>query len=120
MYPVPITYLFDFEFSTEKMRPYIMAEFAANGARHLVLTDVLISQCMQNPRLKNQLKDEIAQAGLTFLDAHAPFGTNEDLNVPDPSLRGAMLDRQPAHTEAANQKLAPHRYGLPYLHPNPR
>ena len=40
MYPVPITYLFDFEFSTEKMRPYIMAEFAANGARHLVLTDV--------------------------------------------------------------------------------
>ena len=45
MYPVPITYLFDFEFCTEKMRPFIMEEFAANGARHLVLSDVLISQC---------------------------------------------------------------------------
>ena len=57
MYPVPITYLFDYEFCTEKMRPFIMEEFAANGARHLVLSDVLISQCMQNPRLKTQLKD---------------------------------------------------------------
>ena len=93
MYPVPITYLFDFEFCTEKMRPFIMEEFAANGARHLVLSDVLISQCMQNPRLKTQLTEEIAQAGLTFVDAHAPFGTNEDLNVPDPRLRSAMLDR---------------------------
>ena len=57
MYPVPITYLFDFEFCTEKMRPLIMEECAANGARHLVLSDVLISQCMQNPRLKTQLKE---------------------------------------------------------------
>ena len=93
MYPVPVTYLFDFEFCTEKMRPYIMAEFAANGARHLVLSDVLISQCMQNQYLKKQLKEEIARAGLTFVDAHAPFGTFEDLNVPDPSLRSIMLDR---------------------------
>lgn len=93
MYPVPITYLFDFEFCTDAIRPYIMEEFAANGARHLVLSDVLIRECMKNPQSINQLKEEIAQAGLTFVDAHAPFGTFEDLNVPDLSLRGTMLDR---------------------------
>lgn len=93
MSTVPITYLFDFEFCTDAIRPYIMAEFAANGARHLVLSDTLVRMIMRAPGLAAQLQKEIDAAGMTFVDSHAPFGTYEDLNVPDPRYRGNMLDR---------------------------
>ena len=87
MFKVPVTFLFDFEHTTDAMRPYIMHEFAANGAKHLVLTDTLISMVMQNPGLSSQLQKEVASFGLTFVDAHAPFGPALDLICPDPALR---------------------------------
>jgi sugar phosphate isomerase/epimerase len=90
---VPITYLFDFEHCTEQIRPYIMSEFAANGAKHLVLTDTLIRMIIRSPGLANILQKEIETAGMSFVDSHAPFGIYEDLNVPDPQFRGMMLDR---------------------------
>ena len=34
MFRVPVTYFFDFVSVTDRMRPYIMAEFAAAGAKH--------------------------------------------------------------------------------------
>jgi sugar phosphate isomerase/epimerase len=87
MFKVPVTFLFDFEHTSDAMRPYIMHEFAANGAKHLVLTDTLISMVMQNPGLSSQLQKEVASFGLTFVDAHAPFGPALDLICPDPALR---------------------------------
>ncbi len=93
MNPVPVTYLFDFEHCSDRMRPYIMAEFAANHVKHLVLNDMLIRDVMKSLRFGDQLKKEIDGAGLTFVDSHAPFGSFEDLNVPDPARRPAMLER---------------------------
>jgi sugar phosphate isomerase/epimerase len=93
MKQIPLTYLFDFAHCSEQLRPYIMAEFASNGAKHLVLSNTLISMIMQNSFLAAQLKKEIAAAGMSFVDAHAPFGHYLDLNVPDPQYRGIMLAR---------------------------
>lgn len=93
MYSIPITYLFDFEFCTDRIRPYVMAEFAAHGAKHLVLTDTLIREIMKSSRLGEQIRKEIETAGMNFVDSHAPFGVVEDLNVPDPALRDMMLAR---------------------------
>ncbi|NMA20733.1 MAG: sugar phosphate isomerase/epimerase [Lentisphaerae bacterium] len=52
-----------------------------------MLTDTLISMVMQNPGLSSQLQKEVASFGLTFVDAHAPFGPALDLICPDPALR---------------------------------
>ena len=103
MFKVPVTFLFDFEHTSDAMRPYIMHEFAANGAKHLVLTDTLISMVMQNPGLSSQLQKEVASFGLTFVDAHAPFGPALDLICPDPaSRRTGALRRKLAFNIAAD------------------
>ncbi len=93
MFHVPVTFLFDFEHVSDRMRPYIMHEFAANGAKHLVLSDTLISMILQRAPLANDLLKEMAKEDLTFVDSHTPFGPKLDLNCPDRSARGQMVLR---------------------------
>jgi sugar phosphate isomerase/epimerase len=103
MFKVPLTFLFDFEHTSDVMRPYIMHEFAANGAKHLVLTDTLISMVMQKPGMSSQLQKEMASFGLTFVDAHAPFGPELDPICPEPDLRRmGALRRKLAFSIAAD------------------
>ena len=90
----PVTHLFDFEHTSDRMRPYIMAEFAANGARNLVLTDTLIREVAKAPGFAKTLRKDLEATGTAFVDAHAPFGVVEDLNLPLEPLRPAMLLRQ--------------------------
>jgi len=90
---LPVTHLFDFEHTHDKTRPYIMAEFAANGGTNLVLTDTLIREVMRRPDFAKTLHKDIDSAGVKFVDAHAPFGQIEDLNLPFEDLRPSMLMR---------------------------
>lgn len=93
MFSVPVTFLYDFEHITDRMRPYIMQEFALAGAKHLVLTDVLVKMILARPGLENTLLQEIKNAGMSFCDAHAPFGPLLDLNCPWENKRPMMLAR---------------------------
>ena len=55
MFRVPVTYYYDFQQIVEKMRPYVFAEFARYGAKHLVLTDALLEQIFAKPGLEETL-----------------------------------------------------------------
>ena len=44
MFSVPLTYTFDFKCANDIMRPDIMHEFAVNGAKHLVMNDMLLKK----------------------------------------------------------------------------
>ena len=94
MFNVPVTYLFDFEHTDEMTRPYVMHEFAVNGAKHLVLSDTMISMIMRSRKLQDQVLNEMAAEGLSFCDAHAPFGPKNDLFCADEKIRPQMLLRQ--------------------------
>ena len=88
---VPVTFHYDWEFISDHDRQTVMYEFAANGAKHIVLTDTLIHMICCTPVLYRKLRDEIAAAGLDFVDSHAPFRGDTDLNCPDPAIRPYML-----------------------------
>ena len=90
---VPVTYLFDYEHCDDLTRPYIMQEFADNGAENLVLSDTLIAEILQKPYFADTLRRDLESTGMRFVDAHAPFGIYQDLNVPVPELRPNMLER---------------------------
>ena len=90
---VPVTFLFDFEHTNDFSRPYIMHEFAANGAKHLVLSDTLIRQMLFDRNLAEKLRTEMANEGLSFMDAHAHFGKYLDLNCPVPEARAEAVAR---------------------------
>ena len=88
---VPVTFLYDWEFPSDHDRQTVMYELAANGAKHIVLSDTLIKMIGRTPNLYRQLRREVAAAGLDFVDAHAPFRGDCDPNCPDPKVRPFML-----------------------------
>ena len=90
---IPVTFLFDFEHTKENAVPCVMHEFAVNGAKHLVLSDTLIRQIMETRSLQDTLLKQMEAEGLSFKDAHAPFGLWQDLNCPVESARPQMLLR---------------------------
>lgn len=99
MYPVPVTYLYQFEGCTEEQRRGVMREFAANGAKHLALTDTLISDMLKKNSLIDQYLKEVKEEGLSYLDAHAMFSPDMDLNCPNQAKRGMMLARHKLQLE---------------------
>ena len=94
MFQVPVTFAYGFAGCSEAVRASIMQEFAANGAKHLVLSNPLISQIMADANLPKKLKKEMSDAGLTFVDAHSPFQGVYDPIYPDPAYRPQMIRRQ--------------------------
>ena len=93
MFNVPVSFFFDFGHVSETLRPCIMAEFANAGAKHLVLTCTFIKDIINQSGLEDTLLKEMADNGLSFCDAHAPFGAALDLNCPWESKRRIMLER---------------------------
>ncbi len=90
---IPFTYFFDFDTVNDSGRRWVMHEFARQGAKHLVLSDTLISMVMRLPNLLKTLQEEMDAEGLSFVDAHSPFGTNNDLINPHEDSRPRMLAR---------------------------
>ena len=90
---VPFTYYYSYASLDEKMRQTVMAEFAANGAKHLVLSDALLRMIAGDPKLYLTLQREVRDAGLTFVDSHAPFSAECDIGMPMQECRPQMLAR---------------------------
>ena len=59
MFPVPVTFYSQLGNADEKMRKFLLHEFADAGAKHLVLSDDLISAILENPALAAQLQKDI-------------------------------------------------------------
>lgn len=93
MFPVPVSFCFDFGSCGDAMRRYAMHEFAVNGAKHLVFTDFLFRKCLGDANLAAALLKEMAAEGLTFVDSHAPCQGKYDPIYPDPACRRQMILR---------------------------
>ena len=91
---VPITFHHSWKKLDERDRLTAMREFAANGATHLVLTDTLLKMMSGDHLLAGVLHRQIAEAGVDFVDAHAPFRDFGDLFIPDERDRKQMIARQ--------------------------
>ena len=103
---VPFTYCYDWGVFEEKGRQVAMAEFAALGVKHLVLTSTLIEMISGNPKLYLKLQAEARDAGLTFVDSHMPFNYETDIALPIAEYRPQMLARMKFNLELI------HDYGV--------
>ncbi len=92
MLNVPLTYFCDFDFCADQLaRRYFMQSFAELGAKHIVLSDTLIKLFFQDVRFIAQMQRDIAELGLDFVDAHAPFDSFLDLSCPDTNYRRYLV-----------------------------
>jgi sugar phosphate isomerase/epimerase len=103
---VPFAYCYDWGVFEEKGRQVAMAEFAANGVKHIVLTSTLIEMISGNPKLYLKLQTEARDAGLTFVDSHMPFNYETDIALPVAEYRPQMLARMKFNLELI------HDYGV--------
>lgn len=93
MFTVPLTYWANFSLDDELARRQTLREFADNGAKNLTLSEPVISKIMGDHTFAAAIRNEMAECGLTFVDAHAPFGGVLDMNCPDMDFRPQMLLR---------------------------
>ena len=91
---VPLTFHHSWSKLGERERLTAMCEFAANGVKHLVLSDSMLKMMGQDYTLPRVLREQIATAGLDFVDAHAPFRDFGDLFIPDERDHRQMIARQ--------------------------
>lgn len=94
MFPVPVTYYFDFDKCDPSIYPCILDEFARNGARHIVLTDGLMGTLTRNAPDIAGMEKHLKDSGLTFCDAHALYGLEWCLNCPYEKFRKVMVEHQ--------------------------
>lgn len=102
MYPVPLTYFFNFAHIDANARPWILAELAEAGAKHLVLTDSLLADILKDAAQLNAIEKEMADAGLDFVDSHAQFGIEIDMNLQQTAQRRMMIARHKLALEIAH------------------
>ena len=94
---IPLTHLIDIAGLSPAYRRLMLCEYAANGAENVVLSHNHFHGLLaaENPEeLLAEYKKETADAGLSFVDAHAVFGPDKDLNCPKAELRPSMLEMQ--------------------------
>ena len=90
---IPVTHIFYKTDAPPELQAVFLREYAANGVKHIVLTDTMISRIMANIQDRFFYKDLAGDTGLVFTDAHAPFGKFIDLNCPIAELRKEKILR---------------------------
>lgn len=91
MFQQPLTFFNNIQVNDAKMRKYAFRDSALAGVKHLVLNHEFMIAFLGNPNLIPTVQNEIADAGLDFVDSHAVFGCQNDLNCPNKELFPIML-----------------------------
>ena len=100
---VPLTFHHSWGRYDAQERLSVMREFAANGAEHLVLSDTLLKMMAGDHTLAAELKKQTREAGVDFVDAHAPFRDFGDLIIPEERGRRQMIARQKLNLLLVNE-----------------
>ncbi|MBO5760078.1 MAG: sugar phosphate isomerase/epimerase [Lentisphaeria bacterium] len=82
MQNIPRTNFFHIEYVPKELQRVFLREYTANGAKHIALSDAMILNIMANANDRIFYKELVEEAGITYKDAHAPFGKFLDLNCP--------------------------------------
>ena len=94
---VPITFVHGWGELSERDRLIAMGEFAANGARHLVLGDAMMKLMDGDYFLPRTILKQAEAAGVDFVGAHVPFKEFGDLYAPEERERQQMVARHKLH-----------------------
>lgn len=91
---IPVTYCYNWQNDDEAVRRANLDYLAKQGIKRLVLTCVTIENIINKPELLFSYKKEFQQAGLKFVDAHAPWGLFKDPGMPFRETRESIILRQ--------------------------
>ncbi len=93
MKKIPFAHYYAFERVPAELHSVVLAEFAENGARHLVLSWPMIVNFSQDQALQKEFCGKVKAAGLEIIDSHSPWGVGLNLNDPDRSIRTSIWEK---------------------------
>lgn len=88
---IPLTYFWPFGQVPERFLGETLRQFAEAGATGVVLSPEEFRSMMANPSEMLKWRTMLADHGLVFRDAHAPFGALQDLSCPLPQYFPHMI-----------------------------
>ena len=96
MFQVPVTFCAPYAFlvENETNRQFFFHELASQGAKHVVLSEGFANKMLANADFAQKVWCELRYEGMSFVDAHAPYGELLDMNCPIQSFRPRMLETQ--------------------------
>lgn len=89
---IPFTCFLNFSGINDEQRIAMLNDYAEHGGKNIVFTNDLVKQFAFEPEARRKIKKQVADAGLTFVDAHAPYAGELDLMLPD-DIRSIGLAR---------------------------
>ena len=91
---VPVTFNFQLAaLATDDLKA-ALRRLADAGIRHVVLNNALLEHFIVNPDAVPLYRQALKEAGLSFVDAHAPWGTWKDPGVPVEAEHEQIVLRQ--------------------------
>ncbi len=90
----PITHCLPYKRMHECVLASILLELAEMGHHDIVLTESVLRAMISDFSVIATYKKLLADTGMRFCDAHAPFSSEDDLDCPYPELRPMMIERQ--------------------------
>ena len=91
---IPVTYCYRWQNDDEAVRRENLEFLAKHGVKRIVLTSAEIEKIIHTPELLVAYKKDIPQAGLKFVDAHAPWGLFKDPGMPFKEMHESIILRQ--------------------------
>ena len=88
---LPITHNYPMFLIPGILRPNTFRDLKSSGIDHLVLSAELLGELQGNWASARPLMSMAENAGVTFTDAHAPFGEYHDINLPFEQFRESMI-----------------------------
>ena len=89
---IPFTCFLNFSGINDEQRIAMLNDYAEHGGKNIVFTNDLVKQFAFEPEARRKIKKQVADAGLIFVDAHAPYAGELDLMLPD-DIRSIGLAR---------------------------
>ncbi len=97
----PITHFLPYKSMNDRILQVVLLELAELGQRDVVLGDGVMRDMLNDFTAISAYRKALADAGMRFRGAHAPFGPNDDMDCPYPEYRPLMIERQRQMLEIA-------------------
>lgn len=72
----------------------VLAEYAANGARHMVAGVRFMKRALEDSTFAGRMVKSVSALGMSYRGAHSFWGAEWDLDLLDPELHRRMLENQ--------------------------
>lgn len=89
---IPVTYSYPWVNPDPEIQKANLKNLAENGIKNLVLQDKNLEEIIRHPELAYQWKEHLAEFGLKFMDAHAPWGLWKDPGMPFEEIHDAIIN----------------------------